>query len=267
MRPYLSIFKLRFITNLQYRTAALAGLCTQIFFGLVFIMVYLAFYESGTSDGSMELSQLVTYIWLQQGFYALIYLYYKDKEVINMIKSGDVAYELCRPQNIYFKWYARIYASKLADVLLRFMPLLTFAFLIPSPIKLSLPYSYLSLTLFVIALIMSSFLVTAVITLYHVLTFYTLESDGVMGMFVTVSEVFSGAIVPLPFFPAFLKKVADILPFHYIADFPFRVYSGNIPSNECYTLLLQESIWIIVIITIGYLLTKNAIKKIIVQGG
>ena len=100
MRPYLSIFKLRFITNLQYRTAALAGLCTQIFFGLVFIMVYLAFYESGTSDGSMELSQLVTYIWLQQGFYALIYLYYKDKEVINMIKSGDVAYELCRPQNI-----------------------------------------------------------------------------------------------------------------------------------------------------------------------
>lgn len=267
MRPYLSIFKLKFITNLQYRTAALAGFCTQIFFGLVFIMVYLAFYQSGSNSVSMDFSQLVTYIWLQQGFYSLIYLYYKDKDIINMIKSGDVSYELCRPQNIYFKWYAKIYASKLADVLLRFAPLLIIAFLLPSPIKLSLPSSTLSLILFIVALIMSSFLVTAVITLYHILTFYTLESDGVIGMFVTVSEVFSGAVVPLPFFPSFLRKVADILPFHYIADLPFRVYSGNISSSGCYPLLLQELIWIIVIIVLGYFLTKNAIKRVVVQGG
>ena len=47
MISYLNYFKLRFITNLQYRASALAGLSTQFFFGFVYIMVYIAFYQSG----------------------------------------------------------------------------------------------------------------------------------------------------------------------------------------------------------------------------
>lgn len=47
MKSYLSYFRLRFITNLQYRMEAIAGICTQVFFALIFIMIYLAFYESG----------------------------------------------------------------------------------------------------------------------------------------------------------------------------------------------------------------------------
>ena len=46
MLSYLKFFKLRFITNLQYRAAAIAGIATQIFFGFVFIFVYLSFYSS-----------------------------------------------------------------------------------------------------------------------------------------------------------------------------------------------------------------------------
>ena len=66
MRAYLSYFKLRFITHLQYRAAAWAGIATQVFFGFVYIMVYIAFYESGSSSLPMELPQLITYIWLNQ---------------------------------------------------------------------------------------------------------------------------------------------------------------------------------------------------------
>ena len=39
MRFYLSYFKLRFISGLQYRFAAIAGILTQFFFGIVIIMV------------------------------------------------------------------------------------------------------------------------------------------------------------------------------------------------------------------------------------
>ena len=34
MKKYLSFFRLRFITGLQYRTAALAGIATQFFWEL-----------------------------------------------------------------------------------------------------------------------------------------------------------------------------------------------------------------------------------------
>ena len=61
MKTYISNFKLRFVSSLQYRAAALAGIPTQIFFGLVYIMVYLAFYESNSTDVPMNFAQLASY--------------------------------------------------------------------------------------------------------------------------------------------------------------------------------------------------------------
>ena len=53
MKQYISFFKLKFSVGLQYRAAALAGIATQIFFGLVYIMVYTAFYRSGKTSVDM----------------------------------------------------------------------------------------------------------------------------------------------------------------------------------------------------------------------
>ena len=93
MKFYFSYFKLRFITSLQYRSSALAGIATQIFFGLIFIMVYLAFYESGSSSYPMEVYELVSYLWLNQICFSLVYMFYKDKEIFDLIKTGNIAYE------------------------------------------------------------------------------------------------------------------------------------------------------------------------------
>ena len=80
MISYLNYFKVRFIVNLQYRAAAIAGIVTQLFFGLVFIFMYLAFYESNPSTSvPMIWSELVTYIWLQQAFFGVLHPYYRDE--------------------------------------------------------------------------------------------------------------------------------------------------------------------------------------------
>ena len=60
MKAYLSIFKLKLINGIQYRISALAGLLTQLFFGFIFISVYLAFYETnGESSLPMKWQELV----------------------------------------------------------------------------------------------------------------------------------------------------------------------------------------------------------------
>ena len=69
LRKYGSFFRIRLVTGLQYRTAAWAGLCTQFFWGLMEIMIFKAFYETGTTGGyPMELGQVTDYLWLQQAF-------------------------------------------------------------------------------------------------------------------------------------------------------------------------------------------------------
>ena len=101
MRAYWAIFRARFYLLLQYRVAALAGVGTQVFFGLVAIMVMQAFYAGSTRAQPMALEQVVTYKWLGQAFLALL-PWSVDREVAAMIKSGAVAYELTRPADVYW---------------------------------------------------------------------------------------------------------------------------------------------------------------------
>ena len=62
MKQYLDVIKLKFIYSLQYRSQVYAGILTQVFFGLVYIMVYLAFYESG-DNYPMALKDLIAGTW------------------------------------------------------------------------------------------------------------------------------------------------------------------------------------------------------------
>lgn len=68
MKKYLSFFRLRFTLGLQYRTAALAGICTQFAWGFLDIMVYRAFYETDAAAFPMTFQATASYIWLQQAF-------------------------------------------------------------------------------------------------------------------------------------------------------------------------------------------------------
>ena len=267
MRAYFSYFKLKFISGLQYRSAAIAGICTQFFFGFVYIMIYVAFYESGSKSTPMELSALITYVWLCQSFFALINQFYKDPELFNLIRSGNISYELSRPKNIYFLWYFKILGQRLANVVMRFFPLLIVTTLLPEPYNFSLPYSSLAFLVFLISLFIGTLLVTAITTLYPILTLLTLNEKGVVNIIIVIADLLSGVGVPIVFFPNMLKKISSFLPFQYISDLPFRIYVGNIPINQGLFGILIQLIWLVITIVIGIVLMNKNIKRVVVQGG
>jgi len=267
MKSYLSYFKLKFKTGLQYRAAAIAGISTQIFFGLTYLCVYIAFYESDSSNLPMELSHLVSYLWLNQCFFSLIYMWYKDKDILGLIKTGNIAYELCRPLNLYMMWVSKILGERLSNVLLRFLPVMLFALILPSPFNLDLSITLPRLILFLLSFGLSAILVTVLILLYHIICLFTLDEKGVVNMFMVTSDILSGLTIPIPFFPSYLQKITNVLPFRYVSDFPFRLYVGNISMNEGFNGIIVQLIWIIILVIIGNVLMKKALKKAVIQGG
>lgn len=268
MRYYLHLFKLRIINNLQYRVDAIAGILTQIFFGFVYVLVYLAFYNYGNStNASLSWNELVTYLWLQQSFLLIVFAFLQDKEFLNIIKNGNISYEIVRPQNLFFKQLIKIIAKKYTGAFLRCIPVLLMALLLPEPYKMSLPASFSNFLVFIIALLMSGILNSTLITIIHILTIYTIDHRGIFAIYGTTADLFMGGIIPLPLLPNFLIKISNFLPFKYIQDFPFRVYTNNINVSEGITMLLASIIWTITLLVIGNLITKHVLKKAVVNGG
>ena len=267
MNRYFALFKMRLIAGMQYRAAAWAGISTQFFFGFVFIMVYIAFYQNATVQPAMTLSQTVSYMWLKQAFLAIIALWVVDGDLLNQIKSGHIAYELCRPYHMFTFWYVRLLANRLSNVALRFLPILVISLLLPHPYKMMLPPNIGAGLLFLLSLSLATLLIVAISMFIYIITFLTMSQVSARTLIGVPAEFLSGALIPIPLMPQVLQDILKFLPFAYITDLPFRIYSGNIVQTDALFGIFIQILWIIVMIGFGAWSFKRIMGKIIIQGG
>jgi ABC-2 type transport system permease protein len=271
MRPYLAVVDARFRMLLQYRAAAIAGVWTQIVFGLVLIMIYEAFYRSSTATVQpMSFAHLASYVWLCQAFLAML-PWNADPELKAMVRSGAVAYELCRPVDLYALWYARAIAHRTAPTLLRCVPMAVFAmFVLPAfgqgDLALEPPEPAAGLA-FATSLLTTIVLACAMATLINITLLWTLAGEGIVMMASTVVAFFSGLLVPLPLFPDWAQTLLAWLPFAGLADQPFRIYTGVIPLEQIPLVLGRQLGWALVLVMFGRWLLSRGLRRIVVQGG
>lgn len=270
MRAYLSVGKLKFLGGLQYRSAASAGVATQFFWGFIYIMIFVAFYHQSSAMNNppaISLPDLVAYIWLQQAFLAFIVLWFRDQEIFQLIIGGNIAYEMCRPCDIYAYWYAKLLASRLASAILRCLPILAIAFFLPQPYRMHPPASAAALTLFLAALTLGLLVLVAVSMFIYISVFWTMSPVGSTLLIGVLGEFMAGLVIPVPLMPDWLQRIAYALPFRWTADFPFRVYSGQIPLQEACIGVIVQLGWLAVLVIAGRLLMKKALRQVVVQGG
>jgi len=207
------------------------------------------------------------YVWLNQAFFYLILIAIKDEQILEQIKNGTVAYELCRPYDLYWWWYLKHLSKRYAGCLLRCFPVIILAMLLPKPYNLSLPISILAFILFLIALFLGSLLITSICMLINIITFFTYNDKGISSIIYTIGNLLSGIDLPLPLLPILLLTITEYLPFRLISDLAMRIYSGNINVIYGINSIILQIIWIIILIIIGRLLMKKALTKVSIQGG
>jgi ABC-2 type transport system permease protein len=267
MKVYYSVLKLRLLYGLQYRAAALAGVATQFFWGFMYIMIFEAFYDHSLYTPPISLKELITYIWLQQAFLAFIMLWFRDNELFHLITSGNIAYELCRPCDMYGFWYAKLLAQRLSSALLRCFPILIVAFLLSDPYRMTIPPNLAAGVLFLLSLILGLLLLVAISMFIYISVFITMSPVGSLLVFGVIGEFFAGLIIPIPLMPEWLQNVAYLLPFRLTADFPFRVYSGHIPQNEAIIGIFEQFVWFMILVWLGRIAMNKVLRRVVVQGG
>jgi ABC-2 type transport system permease protein len=263
---YLACFRAALQNELAYRAAALAGIATQFFWGLLRIAVFSAFYAASTGPVPLSLQQVIDYVWLGQAFLALLPTRV-DPAVAAAVRSGTIAYELVRPVDLHGYWFARAISLKLGPALLRAPPLMICAlWLMPESIALRAPESTLALAVFALSITLALLVSACLTVLLDIFTLRALDGEGATMLVFVGSWVLSG-MVPVPLLPAGIATLIEWLPFAAMADLPFRTYVGQIAPESALPVLLRQLGWVVVLWFAGRSLLAGALRRVVVQGG
>lgn len=263
MTAYSAVLGARFRVLLQYRAAAAAGFGTQLFWGLIRVMVFDAFYRSTTASQPLTRSQMITYVWLGQACFALL-PWRVDPDVQAAIRSGSVAYEMVRPLDLYNLWLTRSLAQRVAPTILRAAPLVALALLF---LGMEPPPSWPSAGGFAVAMTGAVALSAAFGAILTISLLWTVAAEGIVRIAPTVVFLLSGMLIPLQFFPAWAQPVLTFLPFRDMVDVPYRVYMGQIPASMIGAVALHQAVWAVILVVLGRWCLSRGVRRLVVQGG
>jgi ABC-2 type transport system permease protein len=249
--------------ELQYRGAMIGGIACQMFFGLVLTALYRALYESRPQ--SMPIEHVVTYVWLQQAFFRM--LLSSDPDLADKIRTGNISYDLCRPVGLYRFYYARIMAQKLTGSLMRGIPMMVVAALLPAGWGLMAPASAAGLLLGLLALVLGLFCMCALENITMAFTMRTLDPRGMQGLLNLLMITFSGNLLPLTLFPDSWQRVITLLPYAQLLDAPIRLYTGEYAPSMAVRVLSVQAVWTALLVALGTWMWSANKKRLIIQGG
>jgi ABC-2 type transport system permease protein len=267
MKMYLALFRIRFINSLQYRAVTLGAIITRFAWGFIEVLAYITLYRTGSMEFPMDLSQTVSYIWMQQTLIVLFSVVFSDEEIYSAIGNGSIAYELVRPIDLYSRWFCQSAANRVAFTILNCIPALLVALVMPEPYRMSLPFSLGQFLLFLVSTVLAQCVIVSFAMLMYISLFYIISQRGVKIMVTALTTFLSGGIVPLPFFPAPVFEVVQLLPFAAMQNMPLRIYSGNIIGIEAFKGIALQVFWLATLVLIGQCSMRSTLKKVIVQGG
>jgi ABC-2 type transport system permease protein len=257
------VAKINMKSNLTYVTAAWGAFIITVLQIFIFYYIWIAVYGGHSLLNGITKGQMITYIILSRILFTQItwgFIYIMGE----MIYTGEISMELLRPMDFQLSMYVGRIGDLLAFGFMTGLPALIIGGIF---LGLYFPHNHLIYLYVLLSLFMAltiSFLVEFIMALF---AFYTTNSWGLQTLYEALISFFSGALVPLTFFPDWIRSIIQILPFKDMMYTPIAIYLELIKGQGIFTSLLYQLCWVIGLFFISRLFFMLSIKKVIVQGG
>ncbi|WP_338703622.1 ABC-2 family transporter protein [Streptomyces sp. Q6] len=264
MRLYAAVAAGGFRRYATYRGATLAGVFTNTVFGLIIACTYIALWDERPHLGGYDQAQALTYVWIGQAMFAVMVLQLGggfEADLMERIRSGDIAVDLYRPADLQVWWLAQDLGRAAFQFLGRgIVPMCVGALLFP----LALPSDPLRWLAFLLTLLLGATVSFALRYLVALSAFWLMDGSGVVQMSGLVSTFMSGMLLPLNVFPGGFGEVARALPWSALLQVPADVLMGERGAAGA---LAFQGAWAVVLLGAGRLLQRAATRRVVVQGG
>jgi ABC-2 type transport system permease protein len=248
-----------------YRIATVSGIFTNSVFGFILCGVYLTLWHARPGLGGYDVSDALTFVWLQQGMLVPIGIFgaTTTNELGERVRSGAIAVDLYRPTQLLLWWLSVDLGRAMFELLARGgAPLLVGALVF----DLKFPSSVGLWPLVVVGLVLGIMVSFAIRYLVALSGFWITDSRGMEQLALVLSLFFAGTILPLVAFPGWLGVIARATPWAATMQVPIDIWLGRNPGGTGPALLFQVG-WLLVLLVAGQLATTLATRKVVIQGG
>ena len=263
MTAYLAVARLAFQRQLAYRTANLAGLLTNLFFGALRASVLIALYGARPSVAGYSLPDAVTFTALTQALMSFVAIF-GAWDLINSIRSGEIAVELARPTDLFWYSAAQDAGRAIGQLLFRGAPIML---LYALAYRITLPPSAGHWAAFAVSMGLAWFLSQAWRYAVGLTAFWTRDAVGVGRFGWTVAILCAGFIMPLAYFPAWAQRLFYLTPFPGMITLPVEIYLGHLSGAALWAALGTQLIWCLALFGLARLLLAAGVRKLVILGG
>lgn len=255
-RIYRALVRANLAKAMEYRAQIVLWLLSGVF-PLVMMAVWLAVvHEAGPISGWGESAFVGYYVAaavVYQLTFAWIIWQWNDD-----IRTGDLSVKLLKPIDPFHQLLSEQLGYKLFFVLVVVPIFILVALLLPG---LHYPLTPVRLAVFILSVGMGFMVNVFMASTFAMIAFWSTQSNNLFGLWFGVGQFLSGWIAPLPLFPAFIRNLANWLPFRYTLGFPVEILLGQLNLAEIGKGFLTSLLWGIIFLFLYRKMWKLGLRR------
>jgi ABC-2 type transport system permease protein len=263
-RKYVSLSRASLEVILAYRAGFAMNVIGTVFYVVAMFYLWQTIFAANNSGlGGFTWDEMKAYLLV--GFLMNSLMTWYDEYFIGQgIREGEVAIDLIRP--IDFQ------ATRLAMAIGPIPTELAIALVVAVAVDLAfggiaLPPQPVYALVFLVSAALGTMIKFGLIFCVAMAAFWTTGLYGLTTGRIAVQSIFSGALIPLTFFPGWLQSIAAILPFQGTVSTPALIFLGKMDGPTMAVMLAIQAAWAVGLIILGRLIFRRAVKAVTIHGG
>lgn len=263
IKKYVSLGKISMQNSIAYRSSFIINIIGSLLLLVSMMYLWRAIYADRLEVGGFSWEAMRAYLLITFISNSVL-SYTSEGRIAGKIRDGSVSMDLLKPLNFQKARFAETVGTSLFEGLVTV--LLTLAvFAVFSGVQM--PLGFTAWLLFSLSLLAALLVKFGVVYLAALCCFWTDSYYGISLARAAITNLLSGALAPLAFFPDWLQSLCSLLPFQGIVHIPAAIYLGQADTMESVRMIGVQLVWGIVLWLLGKFIWSFAIKKVTIHGG
>lgn len=261
LEPYVEFLKKAFAREATYRMEVLTEVGSLVLRVYLLRSLWTALYAQNAAPMDLPLHSMITYATVAL-LMSLILEVDGTRLIREKMREGTIATDLMKPISLPMYFFADGVGQTLLHAVL-VIPSVLFALLL---VHIDVPPPQ-TCAMFLLSFMVGYCVNFFINFLMNSIAFWTLETFAIQLIVRWVSDLLSGQIIPLTFFPGVFGKLVGSLPFAAVYSTPLLIYVGVIPPSQWATALAIQLGWLIAFAGISTIIWRAGSQRIVIQGG